>query len=84
MDVATQFHFYLLTGGNVTAAFLAQRSSEPTGPLVCPFTYISCIIPNLPGNKRGVDNCVGQFEGRIYKDVISKLEKLNRGASLCV
>lgn len=36
MDVATQFHFYLLTGGNVTAAFLAQRSSEPTGPLVCP------------------------------------------------
>ncbi|POI31803.1 hypothetical protein CIB84_004446, partial [Bambusicola thoracicus] len=26
--------FYLFIGGNVTAAFLAQRSSEPTGPLV--------------------------------------------------
>lgn len=38
MDIATQFYFFLFIGGNVTAAFLAQRSSEPKGPLVCLIT----------------------------------------------
>lgn len=72
----------LLIGGNVTAAFLAQRSSEPTGPLVCLLIYILISFLILVVNNRGVDN---SFSGMFTKmSFLSQSEKLNRGASVCL
>lgn len=72
----------LLIGGNVTAAFLAQRSSEPTGPLVCLLIYILISFLLLVVNNRGVDNSLsGMFTEMSF---LSQSEKLNRGASVCL
>lgn len=75
--------FCLFTGGNVTAAFLAQRSSEPTGPLVCLLICILISFLILVVNNRGVDNS-GQFLRNVYKCVISKSVRKAERRSFCM